>query len=235
MRRVIVVVLGLTVVLVGLDFAARAAAQEVVARKVQVAEDLSHRPNVEIAGFPFLLQAARGTYEQMDVQLQEVPAGDQLRLDDVDARLSGVHVPLSVLLGSGPRSVPVDTAQVTGRVSYSTLDAHVTAAIPGGAAKLRFADGGGNQLRVTVTYLGLGDPLTLTGTAKLAISGGRLTMKVAEDTLAQVPAPLRPSVAPLLNQSVPLQRLPFGLVPTSVAVTDQGVTVTALAHDTTLG
>jgi hypothetical protein len=99
---------------------------------------------------------------------------------------------------------------------------------------LHFADAGGDRLRVTVTYTGLGGQLTLTGTAKLTITRGRLTVKVAEDTLARVPALFRPTVAPLLNQSVPLQRLPFGLVPTSVVVTGQGVTVTALAHDTIL-
>lgn len=233
MRRMIVVVLGLAVVLVGVDFAARAAAEATVARQLRSAQGLPVQPEVTVDGFPFLLQAAEGRYRRVDVRLRQVPAAG-VRLDEVDARLSGVQLPLSALFGSGPRSVPVDGAQVTGKVSYPTLGSVVSAAVPPEVATVEFADGGGGRLRATVHYTGPGGPLTGTGTARLSIDRGRLTVQVAEDTLARIPAAVRSSLAPLLARTVQLPRLPLGLVPTSIAITGDGVGVVTDAQRTDL-
>jgi hypothetical protein len=234
MRRVIVVVLGLALVLVGLDFAARTAAQAAVARQVQTSEGLSRQPTVDISGFPFLLQAARGDYREVDVQLQEVPAGGELRLEQLNARLLGVRLPLSALFAAASTDIPVDAARVTGTVSYAELDARASAALAGTSATAHFADGGNNRLRVTVDYTGPGGPLTLSGTAKVTVSRGRLAVGVPDETLAQVPQLFRATLAPLLSQTVQLPKLPFGLVPSSVTVTGQGVTVTADAQNAVL-
>jgi hypothetical protein len=227
MRRVIVVLLGLTFGLVGADFAARAAAEAAVARNLQASEGLPQRPSVEIRSFPFLLQVARGVYQKVEVRLRQVPSSGELRLDEVDAELTGVHLPATDLVDPSARDVPVDAVHATGRITFATLDAQVSAAIPGNATTVHFAEGGGGRLRVTMRYDGLGGPLTLSGTAKLSISADQLTVSIADDVLTQVPQPLRPLMAALLTQTVPLQRLPFGLVPHTVAITQDGVTATA--------
>jgi hypothetical protein len=234
MRRVIVILLGLALVLVGLDFAARAAAEAAVAGHLQAAEGLSQRPDVRVSGFPFLLQAAAGVYQQVDVRGQDVPTGSVLRLDQVDARLTGVHLPPSALLGSQPGDVPVDAVRVTGTTSHTALAAQVTAAVPRGVATVQFADGGGNRLQVSVTYNGPGGPLSLSGSASVSIVQGRLAVKVSEEVLAQIPPMLRSVISPLLTQAVPLQRLPLDLVPTAVAITPAGVTVTAESRNAVL-
>jgi hypothetical protein len=234
MRRVIVILLGLALVLVGLDFAARAAAEAAVARHLQATEGLAQRPDVRMSGFPFLLQAATGVYQQVDVRGQDVPTGSVLRLDQVDARLTGVHLPLSALLGSPVGDVPVDAVRVTGTASHTALAAQVATAVPGGVATVQFADGGGNRLQVSATYNGPGGPLSLSGPASVSIVQGRLAVKISEDVLAQIPAMLRSVVTPLLTQTVPLQRLPLDLVPSAVTITPAGVTVTAEAMNTVL-
>jgi hypothetical protein len=235
MRRVIVILLGLALVLVGLDFAARAAAEAAVAGHLQAAEGLPQRPDVRVSGFPFLLQAAAGVYQQVDVRGQDVPAGSVLRLDQVDARLTGVHLPPSALLGSRLGDVPVDAVRVTGTTSHTALAAQVAAAIPGDVATVQFADGGGgNRLRVSVTYHGPGGPLSLSGPASVSIVQGRLAVKVSEDVLAQIPPMLRSAVSPLLARVVPLQQLPLDLVPSAVAITPAGVTVTAESKNAVL-
>lgn len=234
MRRVIAVVLGLALVLAGLDFAARAAAQAAVARQVQTSEGLARQPVVEISGVPFLLQAVSGVYQRVDVQLREVPAGGDLQLEALDARLTGVHLPLSALFAATPTDTPVDAARVTARISFAALDAQVAAVIRSTFVMVHFSDAGGGRLGVSVRYTGLGGPLTLSGTAKPAIDRGKLTIGHSEDTLAQIPEPFRASVTRLLTPTVALPGLPFGLVPTSVAVTAQGVTVTADARGTVL-
>ena len=168
------------------------------------------------------------------MRLQEVPAGGELRLDTVHARLTGVGLPLSSLLGSTSQQVPVDAVHITGSATYATLDTQVNAAIPGGMATVHFADGGDGRLKVTATYNGLGGPLTVSGLATVSISGGRLTLSVPAQGMADVPEAFRPTVSQLLTQTLPLQQLPLGLVATGVTVTAQGVTATADARDVVL-
>ena len=235
MRRAIVVVLGLLLVLVGLDFAARAAAQAVVARDVQTTEGLAQQPDVQVNGFPFLLQALRGRYDDVRVKLQGVPAGGTLRLDDVDARLTGVHVSLSTVLRRGRERVPVDAVQVSGTATYATLDAQANAAIPSGLGTVQFSDGGNGQVKATVHVTGLGAPLTLNGLAKVSLVQGKVRITLPQSAVAQLPQTFRPAAAQLLTQTVSLPRLPFGLTATAVSVTPQGLTATAQFRNVVLG
>jgi LmeA-like phospholipid-binding len=235
MRRAIVVVLGLLLVLVGLDFAARAAAQAVVAQQVQTTEGLTQQPDVQVNGFPFLLQALRGRYDDVRVNLQGVPAGGTLRLDDVDARLTGVHVSLSTVMRRARDQVPVDAVQVTGTATYATLDAQANAAMPSGLGTVQFSDGGNGLVRVTVHVTELGVPLTLNGLAKISIARGKVTITVPQSALAQVPEMFRAAAAQLLTQTVSLPRLPLGLTATAVSVTAQGLAATAQARNVVLG
>ncbi|HET9653813.1 MAG TPA: DUF2993 domain-containing protein [Kineosporiaceae bacterium] len=227
MRRVIVLVIVLLLLLAGLDFAARATAQAAIARQVRSSQHLSQDPRVEVTGFPFLLQAIRGRYDEVDVRMEQVPAGGQLRLDSLVTRLDGVHVPLGAAIGGQVTSVPVDVVHVRGTASFATLDAVVASAVPADLATVRFSDGGSGRLAVTVTYRGPGGPLTVSAPAQLSVSRGRLTVAVPTQSLSQVPAPLRPSVARLLTQTVPLPKLPLGLVADGGGVGPDGVNLTA--------
>jgi hypothetical protein len=234
MRRLIVIVVVLAVVLAGVDVLARITAQAAVARQLRTSQHLSQQPKVDITGFPFLLQAARGRYDEVDVQLQQVAAGGELRLDTLTARLRGVHVPLRAVLGSGLQQIPVDAVHVTGSATFATLDATVASAIPADLASVQFADGGAGRLKVTATYRGLGGPLTVSGLARVAVSSGRLTLTVPPESLAQVPAALRSTAAQLLTQTVQLQRLPLGLVANGVSVGPNGITASADATNVVL-
>lgn len=229
MRRVIVLVVVLLLLLAGLDLAARATAEAAVARQVRSSQHLSQDPQVKVTGFPFLLQAVRGRYDEVDVRMEQVPAGGQLRLDSLVARLEGVHVPLRAAIGGQVTSVPVDVVHVSGTASFATLDAAVASAAPGDLATVRFGDGGSGRLAVTVTYRGPGGSLTVSTPAQLSVSRGRLTVAVPTQSLTQVPAVLRPSVARLLTRTVPLPELPLGLVADGGGVGPDGVTVTAEA------
>lgn len=234
MRRVIVVVVGLALVLIGLDIAARAAAQTVLARHLQASEGLRQRPSVTVHGVPFLWQVITGDYERVETRLRQVPTGGDLRLDSVDVRLTGVHLPLTALLGSGVTQIPVDAVQATGTTTFDALETQVNAEIPNGLATVEIGYGGTDRLAVNATYTGLGGPVEVSGTATLSISRGELILTLPEDSLAQIPDLFRPTVSRLLAQTVSMQQLPFGLAPTRVGVTPDGVTVTAAADDVVL-
>ena len=152
----------------------------------------------------------------------------------MDVRLTGVHLPLGAILGSSVAQVSGDAVHVTGTVTFATLETQVNAVLPAGLATVHIGDGGGGRLKLSVDYTGLGGPFTLSATARVSISHGRLTVTVPQESLSAVPAAFRPTVAGLLDQTFPLERLPLGLVATGIAVTPQGLTATADANDVVL-
>lgn len=234
MRRTIVAVMGMIIVLVGIDIVARAAVQSVLARQIQSTEKLQQRPRVTVHGLPFLWQVVSGSYERVETQLEQVPAGNGLHLDSVDVRLTGVHLPLSALLGSGVTQIPVDTVQVRGTATFDALETQVNTEIPGSLGNVRFSYGGPDRLTVEATYTGPGEPVRVSGTAMMSISQEHLVLTLPEESLTQVPKLLRPLMSRVVTRTVPMRELPFGLTPTRVNVTPQGVTVTAAADDVVL-
>lgn len=228
---VILVLAGLAV---AADYGARTAAQAVLADRIQQSAALPNPPDVQITGFPFLTQVLAGRYRAVDVRLADLPTTEGLRVDQVQARISGVHLPLSALFDGGGANIPVDRATATGVVSFATLDGAAAQALPSGTMTVRFGDGGHGRLGVDATYHGAGPAVTITATAKLALAGGRIRLSVLPDTLSEVPQQLRSQVAGLLEMTLDVQRLPLGLTPTAVAVGPAGVTLTVQATTLTL-
>jgi hypothetical protein len=68
----LITLLALAAVGVGADFGARALAEARLASSVQDSLGLAQRPDIELEGFPFLLQAARGRLESASVELRDV-------------------------------------------------------------------------------------------------------------------------------------------------------------------
>jgi hypothetical protein len=234
MRRTFFVVMGLILVLVGIDITARIAVQSVLARQMQSAEKLQQRPSVAVHGFPFLWQVATGRYERVETRLEQVPTGNGLPLDSVGIRLTGVHLPLNVLLGSRMTQVPVDAVQVSGTTTFAALQTQVNSEIPDSLGTVRLRYGGANRLTAEAAYSGPGGPVKVSGKAMLSISWGQLVLTLPEESLTQVPKLFRPLIFRLSTQPVRMQELPFGLTPTQVRVTPQGVTVTAAADNVML-
>lgn len=85
----------------------------------------STRPDVEVAGIPFLTQVLDGRYERITIKLRDVQASVeggavQLPVLDVDAR--NVRASLDTLR-SGQGDVVADTVKGTGTISYDSLAA----------------------------------------------------------------------------------------------------------------
>jgi hypothetical protein len=71
----LVVLLVLGAGLVAGDLVASGVAERSIAQRVQQSGGLPERPEVEVRGRPFLLQALRGRYDDVVVRSAEVPAG----------------------------------------------------------------------------------------------------------------------------------------------------------------
>ena len=126
-RRVLATLIVLVGLLIGLDYAAAAAAESVVSREMRQQLNLADDPSVRFNNFPFLAQAIAGTYKSVDVTADHLTVGP-LRDVQLRTQLRGVRAPLSELLG-GARTLSVREAEGTVRVGAPDLEKLVQARI----------------------------------------------------------------------------------------------------------
>jgi hypothetical protein len=228
----------LLVVLAGLfvavDRIAVGVAQQSAADALRTQQDLPSTPDVRIDGFPFLTQATAGRYRRVRVHLDDLEAGEGLRVDRLDVTLRGVHVPLRDAMRRQVQRVPVDSAHARARIGFDTLARATQRRLPD-ELKVSFAAGGPDTLRVSGRYTGPRGELALKTTARLAIRAGRLRVDVERGDLSSVPEPTRARLAELLSVTLDLPDLPLGFRPTGVGVGTDGVQVLARGRDLVLG
>ncbi|MEU2347159.1 DUF2993 domain-containing protein [Modestobacter sp. NPDC049651] len=230
-RRLLVVLLvllvPLAVLLVVADRVGVRIAEGVVAEQIEQRGALSGRPDVDIAGTPFLTQALRGRYDDVRVRLTAAEL-DQPEGTSADVSLRGVHVPLSDVIGGSVREVPVDRVDGTASLSYELLSSQL-----GDDTRLSWT---GTSLRVTrtVEVLGYTVPLTADGTVRLDGQELRIDVGNVSAAGAGVPSAVVRRASDLLDLHYRVPTLPFGLQLTGVRPGADGVQVTVEAEDTVL-
>lgn len=228
MRRVII---GLTVVLgllVAADRIGVVVANRVLADQIREQLALQETPDVSIRGIPFLTQAVGGKYSDVRVTLPDVDSG-ALQNIVVDARLQGVHLPLSDALGRNVEEVPVD--RITGdlTVRYDEL------ARASGISGLRITRDG-DALRLLGSVKALGQQLDAEATGRVEVSGNDIVIKAARAEVngVEVPAATLDAAARLLSFTVSPSGLPLSLRITAVNVGDTALQVSAVSEDAVL-
>jgi hypothetical protein len=215
---VAVVLLG---VLVAADRIGAALATNAAQRYLAQQAFFTDPPKVELAGFPFLTQAAEGRYDEITVrsaaiELNGVPA------IDLDAHLHGVHLPLSDALGGSVQSLPVDS--VDGSVTFDYAEVAKLSQISGLA--LTESDG---QLHVSanLTVPGLDVSGAVSGSAAPRVVDGKLVLAVTGLSVAGVslPAAVLSQLTALLAVPIPIPALPYGLQITSLQAAPAGLVV----------
>jgi hypothetical protein len=121
MRRLVIALLVLVGLFVAVDFGAAALAESAVSRQMREQIGLADDPSVRINGFPFLTQALTGQYSSVDVDATRISVGELQELN-VHAQLRDVDAPLSMLLGSGPKSLSVQEVEGTVRIPASDVE-----------------------------------------------------------------------------------------------------------------
>jgi len=116
----VAVLLVLAALLVAADFTFAAIGEYQVSKKMRTELKLADDPSVTIHGFPFMLQAARGDYQDIEIEANGIPIGDTLRDLQVKAHLYDVKVPLSELVSGSAHSVLI--SQVEGQVQITAAD-----------------------------------------------------------------------------------------------------------------
>jgi LmeA-like phospholipid-binding len=120
MRGLIITLLVLAALLVAADFGAAALAESAVSRQMRGELGLVDDPSVRINGFPFLAQAVSGTYPSIDVDATRIPYGSMKELE-ITAQLHDVSAPLPMLLGPGPKTIMVGSADGTVKIDAADL------------------------------------------------------------------------------------------------------------------
>jgi hypothetical protein len=228
MRRLLIVLVVLAALLAVADRVGVVVAQSVLAGQIQNQLDLDARPDVSIHGFPFLTQAVRGTYKDVQVRLPDVDAG-KVQNVAVDARLQGAHVPLSNALRGQVDQIPVDRISGTLGIGYDEL------ARASGISGLELTrEGDALHLAGSVTVLGRTVDASATG--RVAVDGStiRIDAEQAEVAGVPVPQPALDAAARLLSFRVQPANLPLDLRITAVRLGDTGLLVDAVSGDVVL-
>jgi hypothetical protein len=212
-RRWITALVVIVAILVGLDFAARAEAESVLASKIEQ-QGLTSKPDVTIDGFPFLTQVASKDFRQVTVTASNVSAGP-VTITTVDATATQIRIS-SYAFSSGTISNLSGTARISFASLGNTLAAQFGALgslLKGAGLQLAYA--GPDEVRATVNLV------VSTGSATWRVSrlsGNALTVSLVGST--GLPTSVVDSVQ---NLTLQLPKLPLGLTISSIAVTPAGV------------
>ena len=212
MRKLLVTLVVLAALLLVADRVTVKVVDGVVANRLQTDGRLTVAPDVAIRGFPFLTQAISGVYDRTDVHVRDLTRNG-LTVSRLDVTVSGAHVPLSQV--GKARDIPVDGLQATAVVSYYEL-AHSS-----GLAGLTVRPSG-QGVAVTGTVAGV----KATVTSTVALRGDRII--VTAQKVAGV------AIGGLLDFSVRVPSLPFGLRLTSATARPDGVHLIASSGPTVL-
>ena len=226
MRALLIAVLVLLGIAIVADRILVVLTEDQLAVAVQEEGQLPGEPDISIEGFPFLTQAIGGRYESVrvgvDVAALGLPPGAT-----ADIQLLGAQVPLSSVLSGSVSSVPVDKVVGTVTFPFDYIGEQL-----GGATVTR--DGSG--LRVETTVPLLGQDFRVAATAELALVGREVTLTASnvEGFDTELPDEVTAVVLDLLDLSLPVPELPFGLVFTGIQVVGDGMQVVAEGSDIVL-
>ncbi|HEY2074899.1 MAG TPA: DUF2993 domain-containing protein [Streptosporangiaceae bacterium] len=201
------------VVLVVLDFAARVAAENVMASKIEQ-QGLQHKPSVTIDGFPFLTQVASRNFQQIHLSDADQTEGP-VTVTSINATAHNIKVN-SYAFSSGT----IGSLSGTALISFASLGNTLTqqvgplgSLLNGAGLDLRAA--GPNEVKATLNLVVTSGSATWRVTW---LSGNRLNIRlVGSDGL---PSSLLGSIQDI---TVQVPKLPLGLTIDSVAVTQAGV------------
>lgn len=205
MRKLLLTLVVLAALLVAADRITVRVVDGVVANRMQTDGRLDTTPTVRIQGFPFLTQALAGVYDRTDVHVRDL-SRNGLTVSRLDVTIDRAHVKLTQV--GNVRDIPVDGLQATAVVSYYEL-AHSS-----GIAGLTVTPAG-DGVKVTGKVAGLQASVTSTVT----LNGDRIVVSAQKG---------------LLDFSVRVPQLPYGLKLTSAVARPDGVHLTASSGPTVL-
>jgi hypothetical protein len=227
MRRVLLALLLLGVAAFAADRVALLLAERAMAERLK-ADGVSSSVTVEIRELPFLTQVVRGRYDQVFVRAEDVQ-GDEVTLSVLEATLVGARVPLSDALADDVDAVPVDAVRATVVVPYAELTRRTEASE---VTVMPLAD----RLLITGEVEVLGRTISASAESTVELSEGSILVTAQSFDVGSgvVNGLLTKALRGVFDRRIPLEGLPYGLVPSGLEVTERGIALDAFASDTVL-
>lgn len=231
MRGFLITLVVLVLLLVGVDFGARWLAEDRVAAQLQSQLKLDEKPSVAIGGFPFLTQAAAGSYPAVTLTAERIPYR-QLRDITLVAELGDVSLPPQSLIDGSVRSIPARTVTASAQIDPTDLArilrvSDVTVA-PVTAATLGERDLGNvdpsEAVELTSTTTVLGQSVRASVIATFRLSGGQIVLSARDITVdtGDAPSSVSGAVSGALRSRLGSfsARVDPGQLPFSISATD---------------
>ncbi len=250
---VIAMVTAMAVGVVGTDFGAAIYAEYRLARSVRAAANLKWDPSVGILGFPFIPQAMRKHYDEVEIKaggvdhavvgkasleatLHSIDLADSSWLIEPDAKLPVGKVESRIIIDSTHvgrfmgipdllvEAPPVETNDATGGTTESGISSNHGLVFTGTPKKAGYDE----KVSIAVDLAIAGpERTTLVFTATGVLTGaGTADQTVPNDKLS--------AVLTAFSTSMPGQKLPFGISPTSEGVRGSDVIIEGIADGVTI-
>lgn len=192
-----------------------------------LATPLGQAAELHVHGSPFLTQAVRGRYRDLEVHAHDLAIG-VFRTTSLEAHLNNAYLPLRDLLGRRVRELPVE--HVHGHLLIPYRELARVGPVPG----LRFFYRDDTLVATArLPVPGLGQVAGVSGEAVAGIgSDGAVVVRVRNIAVAgfTVPGIVVSQLAPALAFAVPLPPLPYGLRIEQLTPTADGLRVAGSAQ-----
>lgn len=219
-RVIVIVTVSVVALLVVLDRVGRYVAERIAGDTIQTSQNLNSRPNVDIAGFPFLNQFATGKYDKVTITADDVPVGQTARR----LVLSRVRVVLhSLTVSRDFQNLHAARADATATITYDEL---------GNTLGVQLGYAGDGRVRASKTVTVAGVSVAAAVTARPHVADGALSFA---DPAIDQPGVLGTAAAAALRQlfdvRIPLNGVRFGVRVRSLHAEPNGVTVALTGRD----
>ena len=185
-----------------------------------IAAPLGAPATVKLHGTPFLPQALRGRYTEIEVVSPEPPLGE-ISGAALQATLHNAYLPLADLIWRRAKELPCE--RVVGHVVLPYRELARLAKVPG----LDFTFSGGHLIAsASLPVPGISQLARVSGRAELTVSrSGAVWMQVRGVAVAGISLPglVINQLLPALNVPIPLPPLPYGLQLDGLEPTTQGI------------
>jgi len=220
LRALLIALLVLVVLFVVADRVGVAVAERVAGDTIQSSQHLDSRPEVDVAGFPFLTQLATGNFDKITVTAHDIPVGQQvhlLNLSRIRATLHGVHVSRDF------SSVHANTADAVALVGYRELGKTLGIDVePAGNGRIKAAK------RITI----LGQSIQASITTEPQIVNGALAFGAPTiNGLGDLAQNVTDALKKVFDLTVPLQGIPFDIKVQSLQVGPDGLAILLTGND----
>ena len=214
-RKLVIWVIVVLVLLVGLDFGAKAFAENEAAVQIQK-HGFPTKPSVSIAGFPFLTQVITRHFDAVTISAANIPEGP-IKITSLHVTATDIHLSSNFRSGTtGPLNgtVAISLGEVSGFLSAAGPLASFLGGGSGGGLKIVAV--GSNELKGNLNLLG--------GTVSSSATWQVTSAGPHEIDLRLVQSSGLPSqlLGPAKNIKIPLNSLPAGLTLTGKLSSSSG-------------